>query len=188
MANRGALDDEALVASRADAERFEVVFKLRAREIWRYLAARLGQSAADELLSEVFVRAFAARSRFEPKRGSARGWLYGIANNICRERFRGESQSRLLGLGEGVARSQAAPDAADRVVDRDTLRHAIDSLPDERRQVVLLIAAFGLSYEEAAQALAVPVGTVRSRFFRARRQLRALLQEERRSNNAQSIP
>lgn len=188
MRELGELDDEALVGSRTDAERFVVVFELRAKEIWRYLAARLGPRIADELLSEVFVRAFAARSRFDPARGSARGWLYGIAHNLCRERLRSDSQHRrLLERGEAMTRTQTAPDAADQVTDRHVLRHAIDLLPDERRQVVLLIAAAGLSYEEAAQALGVPVGTVRSRFFRPRRQLRAVVQDERGVNDAQWI-
>ncbi|MHB8245100.1 MAG: RNA polymerase sigma factor [Acidimicrobiales bacterium] len=188
MKDPGAVDDEALVASRSGSEHFEVVFKLRAREIWRYLAARLDHSAADELLSEVFLRAFAARSRYDPQRGSARGWLYGIANNVCREHLRYVGDHRLADVGEDVAHPPTAPDAADRTVDRRMLSQVIDSLPDERREVILLIAAFGLSYEETAQALAVPVGTVRSRFFRARRQLRTLLQDERSGNDAQRIP
>jgi RNA polymerase sigma factor (sigma-70 family) len=186
--SRAGLDDEALVASRNDGERFDLIFELRAREIWRYLAGRLGPGVADELLSEVFVRAFAARSRFDPNLGTARGWLYGIANNLCRERLRSDSHYGRLPQGERTAQVAKGPDPADSVVERHMLRRSIDLLPDERREVILLIAAVGLSYEEAARALAVPVGTVRSRFFRARRQLRALLQDERSVDNAQWIP
>ena len=79
-------------------------------------------------------------------------------------------------------------DAADRIADRHMLGRAMDLLPEERREVIMLIAAVGLSYEETAQAVGVPVGTVRSRFFRARRQLRTLLQDERSLNDAERIP
>jgi RNA polymerase sigma factor (sigma-70 family) len=173
MGTAGEPDDEALAASSEDAGRFEVVFELRAKEIWRYLASRLGAGAADELLSEVFLRAFAARARFDPMRGSARGWLFGIAHNLCREYARRQSRERLL-----AASAPVAAGGADELVRSRSAGAALGALPDERRVVVLLVAALGLSYEEAAQALGVPVGTIRSRYFRARRQLRALLDDE----------
>jgi DNA-directed RNA polymerase specialized sigma24 family protein len=110
MTDHGASDDEALVGSCECGERFEKVFELRSKEIWRYLALRLGAPAADELLSEVFARAFAARARFDPRRGSARAWLYGIANNLCRERIRSDSQyRRLLQRAEPELGNQTAP-------------------------------------------------------------------------------
>lgn len=174
-------DDEALVASRIDGAQFDRVFELRAREIWRYLAAHLGPPAADDLLSEVFARAFAARARFNPDRGTARAWLYGIATNVCLEAVR--RRSNVVDWLDSAQPLSVERDVADTVALRDALQRAIAQLPDDRRAVLLLIGAAGLSYSEAAKALDLPLGTVRSRFFRARRQLRRLLVDEEKSED-----
>lgn len=139
-------DDQALVASRVDSAQVDSLFELRAREIWRYLAAHLGPAAADELLSEVFVRAFAARERFDPDRGTARGWLYGIATNVCREAVRREP--KLADRLDGAQSPTTKADVADAVALRDALQRAVAQLPDDRRAVLLLIGAAGLSYSD----------------------------------------
>jgi RNA polymerase sigma-70 factor (ECF subfamily) len=179
----GAPDDEALAGSVAEPARFGMVFECRGREIWRYLAARLGGAAADDLLGEVFVRAFAARATFDPRRGTARGWLYGIAHNVSRERLRTDAVARRT-AEVGSRSAGAVADPADEVVDRGALQRVLAALSDDRRDVVLLVGAMGLSYEEAAVALTIPVGTVRSRYFRGRRQLRRLLTSEGTLNDA----
>jgi RNA polymerase sigma factor (sigma-70 family) len=144
MIERGAADDDdALVGSKTDGERFVAVFEARAGEVWRYLAARLGARGADELLSEVFVRAFANRSRFDPKRGSARAWLLGIATNVCREQLRDERRSPTV--SSDTTTTGWTTDSSNRIAERRVLGAAIASLPDERQEVVVLIAAIGLS-------------------------------------------
>ncbi len=167
-------DSEAVVASSRDGQCFAEVFERRAPEIWRFLASRLGKEAADELLSEVFTRAFAARGTFDPTRASARTWLYGIATNVCRE------QSRRMppGAFEQADRELSVADESERVAERASITEAFRRLPAEWQEVVLLVGAVGLSYRDTASVLAVPVGTVRSRFFRARRKLRRLLTEQ----------
>jgi RNA polymerase sigma factor (sigma-70 family) len=158
-------------------------FDAYAAEIWRFLASRLGTQAADDLLGEVFVRALESRGRFDPAKGSARAWLYGIAVNLGREDGR-RRQRVHLGL-PATAASAAQPDIADAVAARDLLGRALAELPDEWRELLLLLGGAGLSYHEAALALGIPVGTVRSRYFRARRQLRASLTTERSTGRAE---
>lgn len=178
-------DDDALVGSCTDADRFVMVFEMRHREIWQYLAARLGRDEADELLSEVFLRAFAARSRFDPYRGSARSWLYGIANNVCRECLRRRPGNE---SPKSQSRSTEVPDFADGIAEWRTLHSALTSLSEDHRAVVLLVTVAGLSYEEASRVLKVPVGTVRSRLSRGLNQLRPVIDEYRRTTDAGSLP
>jgi DNA-directed RNA polymerase specialized sigma24 family protein len=73
--------DAALAASVDEPGRFGELFDAFVPEIWRYLAFHQGKQVADELVSEVFVRAFARRATFDHRRGTARGWLYGIARS-----------------------------------------------------------------------------------------------------------
>ncbi|HLI45125.1 MAG TPA: RNA polymerase sigma factor [Acidimicrobiales bacterium] len=171
-------------ARRRDGEvGLDGAFDAHAAEIWRYLASRLGIQAADDLLGEVFVRALEGRDRFDPNKGSARAWLYGIATNLCREDGRRRHRVH-LGLPATVV-AAPQPDIADAVVERDLVARALAELPDERRELLLLLGGAGLSYHEAALALGIPVGTVRSRYFRARRQLRASLANERSTDRAE---
>ena len=117
--------------------------------------------------------------------GSALPWLYGVATNVCRN----ASRSRRPQL-RAVARlpvPTSEPDHADRVSDRlasearmQGVLVQLQALPAREREVVGLVAWAGLSYEQAAAALDVPVGTVRSRLFHAMRGLRAALDAEAR--------
>lgn len=172
------LDDDtaALVASRTEPERFAQLFDRLANEVHRYLSYRSGRDAED-LTGETFARAFASRERFDPTRGSARGWLFGIATNVLRQRRRAEGrrQSALDRDRRLTPRVGATEDAASRVVDRERITRALMDLDDKSQDVVYLVAAVGLSYEDAATALGVPIGTVRSRYSRARRRLAASL-------------
>jgi RNA polymerase sigma-70 factor (ECF subfamily) len=184
-----------MTASRGDPDRFAEVFDAFVADMWRYLAFHLGKQVAHDLVSEVFTRAFACRATFDPALGSARAWLYGIARNVRREWERGHTveldpllagaspgeSDGLARLGGGSARRPApqslgsASDPADTVAERSSLAAALARLDPDRREVVVMVAGLGLSYEETACALNLPIGTVRSRYFRARRQLRGLL-------------
>jgi RNA polymerase sigma factor (sigma-70 family) len=174
-------DATAIAASLREPERFAVVFDRHAPHIHRYLARQLGAQAADDLVAETFLTAFGKRSRFDQRRQDARPWLYGIAANLAaRHRHDGLRRQRLLaaaGTGDDAAGSHA-----DRVVAgvaaagfRRTLAAALADLPAGDRDVLLLIAWEQLTYEEVAQALGIPVGTVRSRLNRARRRVRVAL-------------
>lgn len=149
-------------------------------EIYRYLAGRLGPDAAEDLAAETFLAAFRARQKFDPVRGAVRPWLYGIATNLVRQQQRAEQRGY-----NALARMPTEPDGADhqdgvaaRVSaqqQRACLASALAGLTAGDRDVLLLSAVAGLSYDEVAAALSIPPGTVGSRLHRSRRHLRAAL-------------
>lgn len=181
-ARRDMVEDDVgvMAASLRDPERFEVIFDRHARAIGRYLARRLGQQAADDLVGETFLAAFRRRGSFDATRGDVLPWLYGIATHVVAQH--GRAEARLSAVRQAAA---PAPDErchADRVVAavsagavRDRLLGALAGLSAGDRDVLLLVAQEELTYEQVAQALGVPIGTVRSRLHRARVSVRAAL-------------
>jgi RNA polymerase sigma factor (sigma-70 family) len=172
-----ASDAEVIAGSLDDPERFAVIFDRHADEIYRYAARRLGQQAAADAVSEVFLAAFRNRGRYQPDRGDARPWLYGIATKVVSQQLRAEGRrAHLLAV---VPAPPPAEFPADEIGDRITaeqlrpvLLGVLEALPDADRELVFLVAWAGLSYQQAAQALEIPVGTVRSRLHRVRAKVR----------------
>jgi RNA polymerase sigma factor (sigma-70 family) len=166
--------------SRHEPEYFTVLFRRHAPYIQRYVVRRLGRDAADDIVAETFLLAFRQRGSYDLTRADARPWLYGIATNLIGRHRRAET-----GLYRALARTGADPvteSFTDRVDDRVSasaasrrLAAGLARLPTELRDTLLLVAWGDLSYEEAATALGVPIGTVRSRVSRARSKLRRAL-------------
>ena len=162
-------DEAALAASLAEPPSFAALFERHVDGVYRYLSFRVGQDMAEDLTAETFARAFAGRRRYQAERGSVKAWLYGIATNLVRENRRCERRRvKALALTDGGA---PATDSATQVAERLRLAAALASLKPEWRSVVLVIGVGGLNYEETAAALHIPIGTVRSRYSRARTQL-----------------
>jgi RNA polymerase sigma factor (sigma-70 family) len=161
-------------------ERFAAIFERYFTQIHQYLARRVSDRTADDLAAEVFVVAFAHRQRYDLARDCARPWLYGIATNLAGTHWRQE-QRRYRALARTDAR-QVSPSDEDLVADRvsasatgPALAAALAALEAGDRDVLLLVALAGLDYQEVAQALGIPYGTVCSRLNRARRRLRQAL-------------
>jgi RNA polymerase sigma-70 factor (ECF subfamily) len=180
-------DGAVIAASLETPGAFGVIFDRHGSTLLRFLARRVDPAEAEDLLGEVFRIAFERRSAFECDRDSARPWLYGIAANLVAKHHRGEARRLRAMARVGAARVSAArlleDDPAERAVaaaDAGVLWprvvDAIGALPEAERQVLLLFAWEELSYDEIAQALGVPVGTVRSRLNRGRARLAALTQ------------
>ena len=174
------LDDAALIAeSLHRPEAFAGLNDRHATGIHRFVARRLGQHAADDVVAETFLAAFRRRDRYELDRADAAPWLYGIATRVIGRRRRSEVR-----MWRAISRS-AAPvtdDEIDLIDDRlvaagarRALADSIARLSAHDRDVLLLVAWAELSYEEVATALEIPIGTVRSRLNRARQQLRSEL-------------
>jgi RNA polymerase sigma factor (sigma-70 family) len=144
---------------------FEELFEDHFDAIYGYLARRVGPELARDLAAETFTRAYAGRKRFDPQRGEPRAWLFGIANNLLRHHYRDEER-RL----QALARVDVPRDEA--VSDEPPVAEALSVLSREERDVLLLFAWADLSYEQIAEALALPIGTVRSRLNRARTRMR----------------
>jgi RNA polymerase sigma factor (sigma-70 family) len=174
-------DDAALLAaSLRQPERFGHLYDRHFPGIYRYIASRLGSDEADDLTAETFIDAFRRRASFDPARGAVRPWLFGIATRLVAQHRRAEARRY-----RALARTPAEPDPGgheDRVAARvsaqarrEPLLRALAGLSDDDRDVLLLIALGGLSYEEVAAALSIPPGTVASRLSRARRKVRDVL-------------
>ncbi len=144
---------------------------------------------AEDLVQETFLRAYRSWHQFKPGT-NCKSWLFTICRNVF---LRGEERSqrheeivaREAGLNPGktdpmnplwAAVSQKDPQGEffGHLVD-DSVLEAIDDLPQDYRTAVVLSDVEGLNYAEIAEALDVPVGTVKSRLFRGRRQLQAVL-------------
>jgi len=141
---------------------------------------------ADDLTQETFLRAYEAWASFRPG-SDCRKWLFTICRNLyLRNRQRSQ---RFVAVDDADgelkatrqmyfhAREQGCKDLFDRIDLGPALQKGLDSLLPEYREVVVLIDIEDCSYAAAAEALNVPIGTVRSRLFRARRLLQQCLME-----------
>ena len=176
-------DAEVIRLSWEDPDRFELLFHRHASRIQRYVVQRLGQHAADDIVAETFLVAFRRRKSYHLSCADALPWLYGIATNLIGRHRRDE-----IRLYQALAHTGAdlvtAP-FSDRVDERVSagaagprLARALAKLPAAYRDALLLVAWGDLSYEEAATALGVPKGTIRSRISRARVTLRRSLGDD----------
>jgi len=172
--------DAAVIGLSVDEpEAFGLIYDRHASTMLRFLGRRAGADVAEGLLGELFRIAFERRRTFDPARASALPWLYGIGSNLLLKHRRGEARrlraNARMAADEAPAKraSGAAHDARllfPRVAD------AIEALPDGERGALLLFAWEDLSYQGVAEALELPIGTVRSRLNRARARLRELLE------------
>ena len=173
-------DAEVIGRSLDQPEAFGLIYDRHAATVLRFLGRRVGAEAAEALLGELFRIAFERRKTFDAARASALPWLYGIGSNLLLKHRRGEARrlrasARMAAAGEAADRraSTAALDARllfPRVAD------AIEALPDDEREALLLFAWEELPYQSMAEALDLPIGTVRSKLNRARAHLRELLE------------
>lgn len=178
------VDDATLIrASLERPEEFAAVFDRHAGEIHDYVARRLDREQADDVTAEAFLVAFRKRHRYDPGRSDARPWLYGIAANLIAGHRRSEVR-RLKAIARAprdgaVHEEERSAERASAEAMRPALALALSRLSAQQRELLLLVAWADLSYEEAAEALGIPVGTVRSRLHRIRAKLREHLEAPR---------
>jgi RNA polymerase sigma-70 factor, ECF subfamily len=176
-----AVDDAELIArSCLEPEQFAALFDRHAPYIHRYAARRIGREAADDLVAETFLAAFGKRWVYDRSHPDARPWLYGIATRLIGQHRREEL--RQYRIRRAAIPDPDLPGHAERVAADQTARAlriqltaALSALPPDDRDLLILIAWEQLTYDEAARALGIPVGTVRSRLSRARGRIRAAL-------------
>nr|QIY60412.1 RNA polymerase sigma factor [Streptomyces sp. RPA4-2] len=172
-------------ARAGDPSAFAELYDSHARAVYNH-AFRLAPdwSAAEDVMAETFMEAWRLRDRIEAEGGSLRPWLLGVATNVARGHYR--SNRRYRAAANAAAEAETAlPDHADEVTGRldDRRRlaaalHALAALRRPEREVLTLCLWEGLEYTAAAEALRIPVGTVRSRLSRARTKLRKLTEAE----------
>jgi len=151
----------------------------------RYARALLGDRyAADDLVQDTLERAL---SKYHLWRAGSdlRAWLFAIMHNIFVNQVRGrraDVERTMEEIPEGIARDSHSDALELADVDR-----ALKSLPDEQREVLVLVVIEEMSYEEASRTLNVPIGTVMSRLSRARERMRRLIAGSRQSVSLQVV-
>jgi len=176
---RAARRDAALTVG-AVAE-FEVFYRANVAAVTAFFARRCGEpQLVADLTSEVFVQAIASLASYDPDRGSARAWLFGIVRRVwaqhCERAARGRAATIALAaqrrLGDEEIDELAARVDAERA--GRELMAGVDRLSERERAAIELVDLIGLTPREAAAALGVSAGTLRVRLFRARTRLRTL--------------
>ncbi|WP_075017912.1 RNA polymerase sigma factor [Actinacidiphila rubida] len=173
-----------------DPDAFREIFQSHAQMVYRHAVRVTADWAlAEDVVSLTFLEAWRLRGKLRDEGDSLRPWLMGIATNVLRNRARAARRhERALAR---LPATQAVPDFADELIGRigdaeelSAAQAGLARLRQSERDVFTLCVWSGLSYHDAAQALGVPVGTVRSRLARARSRLRKLAEEELKKRQA----
>lgn len=177
--------DEHLLARLRAGERdcFGTLVRRYERELFGYLRRYLGDDdLADDVFQNTFVQVYTKLGQYEPGR-PVRPWLYAIATNqaidaLRRRNRRADQRADAVTTADEdgqprplfellPAAGDGPPDSADRAEQRELVRAAVERLPELLRQVVILAYFQGLKYRDVADALDIPVGTVKSRLHAA---------------------
>ncbi|HEX2255325.1 MAG TPA: sigma-70 family RNA polymerase sigma factor [Afifellaceae bacterium] len=144
----------------------------------RYARALVRDGAeADDLVQDCLARALDRIDQWR-EGDSPRRWLFTILHNLHVDSMRARMRRPVETSIHGVhgARLSAGPEQMERLAFNDMLE-ALQTIPPERREALILVGVEGMSYRDAAEVLGIPVGTLMSRLGRGREQLRALLSE-----------
>jgi RNA polymerase sigma-70 factor, ECF subfamily len=166
-------DERLLEAARGgDEAAFTALFRRRQGAVYRFALHMSGEAAVSEdVTQEVFLTLLEGGGRFDPSRGTLLSFLYGIARNLVLRRLEKKRPEDTDARAEELAADEDILDDLTRRETIDAVRCAVLSLPMAYREAVVLCDLENASYEDAAAALACPVGTVRSRLSRGRAML-----------------
>jgi RNA polymerase sigma-70 factor, ECF subfamily len=176
---------------RQDRPAFEELVCRYEKELYGYLRQYLGDAEmAEDVFQQTFLQVHLKCDQFEPER-RLRPWLYAVATNQAIDFQRRNGRHRMASLDRRMGRdaeneagefvelfgnSQIGPaEESEFSEQRETIRRAVDGLPEQTRQVIMLVFFQGMKYREAAEALSIPVGTVKSRVHAAIQKLNEAL-------------
>ena len=170
-------DNETIRRSVGTPAVFAEVYDRHAPAVFRYAIGRVGHSHADDIMSETFLVAFNRRASFDLSVVDARPWLFGIATTLIRKHARVEALAWKGLVADGAAAVPFDAIAAigtriDAEIAVKEIAAALRKMPARDRDALLLYAWSDLDYAGVAEALGIPMGTVRSRLNRARQTLR----------------
>ncbi len=179
--------DDALLqrAAKGDEEAFTLLYRRHQAALYRFALRMTGNSwAAEEIVQDVFMTLMRDPKKYDASRGTLGGFLYGIMRNrVLKHLERAPREISLEekkedGSGPGIVLQDASTPAtqAEKRERVDQVRSAVLELPAEFREAVVLCELEERSYEEAAQLVGCPIGTIRSRLHRGRALLMARLE------------
>ena len=147
-----------------EAQAFDTLYREMAPRLLGYLRQVVGnRQAAEDLMQEAFTQMWRSPNGFTPERGTLRAYMFGVARKHAAEWWRNRGRTDRNVVEEGI---EFKTETASLVGD------AFRQLPEEQRTLLWLREVEGQSYAELAQILEIPIGTVRSRLFTAREELR----------------
>jgi RNA polymerase sigma-70 factor (ECF subfamily) len=167
-------------AFKGDADSFRQLVLEYQGPVYNMCVRYVGLSEAEDIAQETFIRAFLNKEKFDPNR-AVLPWLFTVARNLCIDRIRQTRRETPFesasadGLMEPAADGPAPEDV---ISDRQLLgmvEETLQSLPEGRREALMLVDVEGMSYQETADILKVPIGTVMTWLHRGRERLRELL-------------
>lgn len=178
-------------AREGDRRAFEQLVEEYKDKIYNYVARMLNdRDQAEDVAQETFIRAYTSLPNFRGA-SSFQTWLYRIASNLAIDTMRrrsyreGEfSLDEPLSTREGEVQRQVeaeGPGPEDTIQNeelREQIEEAIAELPPKLRTVIVLYELQGLSYKEIASVVGAPLGTIKSRLFNAREQLKEILEQK----------
>jgi RNA polymerase sigma-70 factor (ECF subfamily) len=167
-------DAEVITASWTDPSVFEEIYRRHHKTVLAYTLRCAGQQDGPDVAAEVFEEALRSRRSYNPEYQSARGWLLGIAAHVIVRYYRRRSKLRTVRYDEknNEPDGDLSDDIATQVDARRIVDRAMRKLNSDEREVVSLFVFADLPYQQIADSLGIPVGTVRSRLNRARGKLR----------------
>lgn len=166
------MDPQVGAAARGDREAMAAIVTEHYPGVYRFCARRIGDELAKDAAQDTFITAQRVLKKFDG-RSTLATWLLGIANNHCRNLAR---KRRIeMTFADPWLNEKTDDKSESTLVDREALRVALLKLSAEHREIVLMHEVEGLTYEEAASVLGVPVGTVKSRLHHAFLNLRKAL-------------
>jgi len=158
--------------------RFRALVQEHRKPLFRFVLRNVGSPAdAEDIAQQAFVEAYRALPGFRGE-SELSTWLYGIAMNLVRNYLnRAPHRVRKFESDDVLAGLESGTDGPETLIHRfelmTRLYAAVGTLSEDLKQTFLLVAIEGRSYQEASEILSVPIGTIRSRLFRAREALKA---------------
>lgn len=171
--HEAAVTRAALDAARGDGAALDYFVRATHMDVWRFVVHLGYRDLADDLTQETFARAIRSLPGFTG-RSTARTWLLSIARRTCVDEVRRSvARPRISATADwtAAAESRGARRPSARWQEVVEVKILLEQLPEERRAALVLTQVLGLSYQEAADVLDCPIGTVRSRVARAREAL-----------------
>jgi RNA polymerase sigma factor (sigma-70 family) len=154
---------------------FEGLYRSSRDDVYAYVAGLLrDRSAAEEITSQAFERAWRKRRQIDRRRGTERAWLFGIARNAALDELRRRSR---IAPGAAPELDEPVPNPADAAVDRAVLQHALESLDGRERELVALKFFAGLSNAEIAGVIRTSESNAGTRLHRVMEKLRRSIDE-----------